>query len=325
MDMENENKQKKKFNFIVIYIIGFIISIIFEFYWINYYPYDYFMLFGIGIILCIFGYLSIDGVLDMVNQTLKKRDEQNEIMIKASKAIYLTTKRIALDGTPSLTDATDTTGSAEGAASGKDINSLVQDLARANKRLAREVQHAVSIQSLVKDNEKLVQDVQAAMQEAPESSQEVEVSPEVEMNPVSPEIEIPDVSPEIVETPQPSPEHETPEYKEHILVEHPHADNMVSVTPPIDIVESANETETAVETESAVEIESAVETETAVETENAVETETEDAMISEIENNLKANYDMPDVAAPDTPNPQNNEDDNQQLTADEIAELFANL
>jgi hypothetical protein len=86
-----------------------------------------------------------------------------------------------------------------------------------------------------------------------------------------------------------------------------------TVIPQIDIVESAVETESTVESESAVE------------TESTVESETEDAMISEIENNLKANYDMPDVAAPDTPNPQNNEDDNQQLTADEIAELFANL
>ena len=52
--MSSTSKSKAKFHFISIYIIGFIISIFFEYYWINYYPYDYFMLFGIGIIMCIF-------------------------------------------------------------------------------------------------------------------------------------------------------------------------------------------------------------------------------------------------------------------------------
>jgi len=95
--MSSTKKTKSKFNFIIICIIGFVVSIFFEFYFINYFPYDYFMLFGTGIIMCIFGYLSIDGVLEIINQTSRKRDEQNEIMIKASKAIYLTTKKIALN------------------------------------------------------------------------------------------------------------------------------------------------------------------------------------------------------------------------------------
>lgn len=145
--MSGTKKSKAKFNFIIIYIIGFIISIFFEYYWINYYPYDYFMLFGIGIIMCIFGYLSIDGILNTINQTTKKRDEQNEIMIKASKAIYLTTKKIALNNFHSGQNNTDPR---------KDISSLINDLTQANDRLAKEVENAVSLQSLVQESKSIV-------------------------------------------------------------------------------------------------------------------------------------------------------------------------
>ena len=157
MSSEKESKSKSKFNFIIIYIIGFIISIFFEFYWISYFPYDYFMLFGIGIILCIFGYLSIDGILNIINQTTKKRDEQNEIMIKASKAIYLTTKKIALNNSHSPQDKPD---------SHKDITSLIDDLTRANDRLAKEVENAVSIQSLVRENTSIVNNVRDIMEDS---------------------------------------------------------------------------------------------------------------------------------------------------------------
>lgn len=144
--MSSTSKSKAKFHFISIYIIGFIISIFFEYYWINYYPYDYFMLFGIGIIMCIFGYLSIDSILNTISQNAKKRDEQNETLIKAGKAIYLTTKKIALNHSDSGQDSSD---------SRKDINSLIDDLTQANDRLAKEVENAVSIQSLVQENKSI--------------------------------------------------------------------------------------------------------------------------------------------------------------------------
>lgn len=157
MNSEKDLKSKTKFNFIIIYIIGFIISIFFEFYWISYYPYDYFMLFGIGIIMCIFGYLSIDGILDIVRVSARKREEQNEIMIKASKAIYLTTKKIAL----SASSAPEHTPAAS-----KDLNSLIDDLTKANDRLAKEVESAVSIHSLVQENRTLADNVRKAVNDA---------------------------------------------------------------------------------------------------------------------------------------------------------------
>ncbi len=164
--MSSTKKTKSKFNFIIICIIGFVVSIFFEFYFINYFPYDYFMLFGTGIIMCIFGYLSIDGVLEIINQTSRKRDEQNEIMIKASKAIYLTTKKIALNS-HSISDTLETP---------KDFGSLIDDLSQANERLAKEVENAVSLQSLVQKNRTIVNNAREIIEnhEQPLSPLEVE-------------------------------------------------------------------------------------------------------------------------------------------------------
>lgn len=164
--MSSNKKTKSKFNFIIICIIGFVVSIFFEFYFINYFPYDYFMLFGTGIIMCIFGYLSIDGVLEIINQTSRKRDEQNEIMIKASKAIYLTTKKIALNS-HSMSDTLETP---------KDFGSLIDDLSQANERLAKEVENAVSLQSLVQKNRTIVNNAREIIEhhEQPLSPLEVE-------------------------------------------------------------------------------------------------------------------------------------------------------
>lgn len=164
--MSSNKKTKSKFNFIIICIIGFVVSIFFEFYFINYFPYDYFMLFGTGIIMCIFGYLSIDGILEIINQTSRKRDEQNEIMIKASKAIYLTTKKIALNS-HSMPDTLETP---------KDFGSLIDDLSQANERLAKEVENAVSLQSLVQKNRTIVNNAREIIEnhEQPLSPLEVE-------------------------------------------------------------------------------------------------------------------------------------------------------
>lgn len=156
-------KEKRKFNFIILYILGFIISVFFEFYWISYFPYDYFMLFGIGIILCIFGYLSIDGVLEMLHHAQKQKEKQNEVMIKASKAIYLTTKKLLAEG-DSISELSYRISSDEESAHSKEaennFNSLVSDLVKANERLAASVEQAVAFQPLVKENKKIIDTVE---------------------------------------------------------------------------------------------------------------------------------------------------------------------
>ena len=190
MEDKNFKQQKAKFNFVIIYILGFVISAFFEFYWISYYPYDYFMLAGIGIILCILGYLSIDGILNIIHSAEQKRDEQAETLIKAGKAIYLTTKRMALEQSHTLPEVSDVP---------KDLNSLVNDLAKANERLSKEVEHAISIQPLLQENQKLVNSVQNTLNtEASAATQE----PVVEDIPVKPEPAVVEDSPAVDEIPE---------------------------------------------------------------------------------------------------------------------------
>ena len=190
MEDKNFKQQKAKFNFVIIYILGFVISAFFEFCWISYYPYDYFMLAGIGIILCILGYLSIDGILNIIHSAEQKRDEQAETLIKAGKAIYLTTKRMALEQSHTLPEVSDVP---------KDLNSLVNDLAKANERLSKEVEHAISIQPLLQENQKLVNSVQNTLNtEASAAAQD----PVVEDIPVKPEPAVVEDSPVVDEIPE---------------------------------------------------------------------------------------------------------------------------
>ena len=190
MEDKNFKQQKAKFNFVIIYILGFVISAFFEFYWISYYPYDYFMLAGIGIILCILGYLSIDGILNIIHSAEQKRDEQAETLIKAGKAIYLTTKRMALEQSHTLPEVSDVP---------KDLNSLVNDLVKANERLSKEVEHAISIQPLLQENQKLVNSVQNTLNT--ESSAATE-DPVVEDIPVDPEPAMAEDSPVVDDIPE---------------------------------------------------------------------------------------------------------------------------
>ena len=190
MEDKNFKQQKAKFNFVIIYILGFVISAFFEFYWISYYPYDYFMLAGIGIILCILGYLSIDGILNIIHSAEQKRDEQAETLIKAGKAIYLTTKRMALEQSHTLPEVSDVP---------KDLHSLVNDLAKANERLSKEVEHAISIQPLLQENQKLVNSVQNTLNT--ESSAATE-EPVVEDIPVDPEPAVVEDSPVVDDIPE---------------------------------------------------------------------------------------------------------------------------
>lgn len=190
MEDKNFKQQKAKFNFVIIYILGFVISAFFEFYWISYYPYDYFMLAGIGIILCILGYLSIDGILNIIHSAEQKRDEQAETLIKAGKAIYLTTKRMALEQSHTLPEVSDVP---------KDLNSLVNDLAKANERLSKEVEHAISIQPLLQENQKLVNSVQNTLNTDASAATE---EPVVEDIPVEPEPAMAEESPVVDDIPE---------------------------------------------------------------------------------------------------------------------------
>lgn len=181
------NNQKKQFNGLPFYALTFLVALLFEFYWILNGPADYFMLIGIGIIIVITGYLTIDNIMKAREEDLAARQQQNETMIKAQKAIYLATKKNVMETEKTREQSMKTlevlmagmvssqkelvnvitTKSDEFAAkqiamndSSADISELVDKLSKSNEKLAKQVQDAVTINELVKANAELVKSVQ---------------------------------------------------------------------------------------------------------------------------------------------------------------------
>ena len=181
------NNQNKVGNGLPFYTLTFIVALLFELYWIFSRPYDYFMLFGIGIIIIITGYLTIDSILKIINHNATERAQQNETMIKAQKAIYLATKKNVVEAEKSREQnlktlevlmtsmvssqkelvnvittksdelATKQIGMSDNSA---DVSELVDKLTKSNDKLAKQVQDAMTINELVKANAELVKNVQ---------------------------------------------------------------------------------------------------------------------------------------------------------------------
>ena len=297
MEDKNFKQQKAKFNFVIIYILGFVISVFFEFYWISYYPYDYFMLAGIGIILCILGYLSIDGILNIIHSAEQKRDEQAETLIKAGKAIYLTTKRMALEQSHTLPEVSDVP---------KDLNSLVNDLAKANERLSKEVEHAISIQPLLQENQKLVNSVQNTLNtEASAAAQD----PVVEDIPVDSEPAVVEDSPVVDEIPEAAVD--TPAMEEAAVEDIP-VDSEPAVVEDSPVVDEIPEAavDAPVMEESAVE-DIPVDSEPVTDEESPIPEAVQDALAAQ--NIPNENQILSSEPTPKT------------MTQDEIAAMFADL
>ena len=297
MEDKNFKQQKAKFNFVIIYILGFVISVFFEFYWISYYPYDYFMLAGIGIILCILGYLSIDGILNIIHSAEQKRDEQAETLIKAGKAIYLTTKRMALEQSHTLPEVSDVP---------KDLNSLVNDLAKANERLSKEVEHAISIQPLLQENQKLVNSVQNTLNtEASAAAQD----PVVEDIPVDSEPAVVEDSPVVDKIPEAAVD--TPAMEEAAVEDIP-VDSEPAVVEDSPVVDEIPEAavDAPVMEESAVE-DIPVDSEPVTDEESPIPEAVQDALAAQ--NIPNENQILSSEPTPKT------------MTQDEIAAMFADL
>ena len=297
MEDKNFKQQKAKFNFVIIYILGFVISVFFEFYWISYYPYDYFMLAGIGIILCILGYLSIDGILNIIHSAEQKRDEQAETLIKAGKAIYLTTKRMALEQSHTLPEVSDVP---------KDLNSLVNDLAKANERLSKEVEHAISIQPLLQENQKLVNSVQNTLNtEASAAAQD----PVVEDIPVDSEPAVVEDSPVVDKIPEAAVD--TPAMEESAVEDIP-VDSEPAVVEDSPVVDEIPEAavDAPVMEESAVE-DIPVDSEPVTDEESPIPEAVQDALAAQ--NIPNENQILSSEPTPKT------------MTQDEIAAMFADL
>ena len=172
------------------FALAFIVAIFFELYFIMTNPYNYFMLIGIGIIMIILGYLTFDSIAKAKEAALKQQNEQNEMMLKASKAIYLATKRNtqeaqkqhaqnikaieymmnnmisnekdmvnALISKNEEIAAKQITSKPEG----NDMSSLIEQLSASNAKLAKEVQSAITVNELVKANADLVKNVREVL------------------------------------------------------------------------------------------------------------------------------------------------------------------
>lgn len=167
-----------------IFVILFIIALIFEFYWIMNYPYEYFMLFGIGIVALIFGFLAYEGIVASYKKNQKERYEQNEMLIKTQKALYLATKKSSAsadlkaeqnieaikslvskieENQLELTRLLQNNNRKSSDNDSSDIGGLVEQITRSNAKLAKEVQAAITVNELVKTNADLVKNVQEVL------------------------------------------------------------------------------------------------------------------------------------------------------------------
>jgi len=208
------NKPNKPYVGLPFYTLTFIVSLLFELYWILNRPYEYFMLIGIGIIAIITGYLTIDNIIKAKAMEMAERQQQNETMIKAQKAIYLATKKNSVEAektreqniktlevlmTSMVSSQKElvnviTTKSDELASkqigmndNSADVSELVEKLSKSNDRLAKQVQDAMTINELVKANAKLVESVQNMFNGT---------TPEVQPTFTAPVYEEPEIQPE---------------------------------------------------------------------------------------------------------------------------------
>lgn len=172
------------------FALAFIVAIFFELYFIMTNPYNYFMLIGIGIIMIILGYLTFDSISKAKEATAKQLNEQNEMMLKASKAIYLATKRNTqeaqkqhaqnikaieymmnnmISNEKDMVNAMITKNEEIAAKQitakpeGNDMSSLIEQLSASNAKLAKEVQSAITVNELVKANADLVKNVREVL------------------------------------------------------------------------------------------------------------------------------------------------------------------
>ena len=185
MKSEEKNKSRWNINITIFYPIGFLIAFLFELYWIHHYPDDYILLFEIGMVLCVLGYLSLNGVYRSIRKTITRIEEQHEVIIKSQKAIYLTVKKFILSDDDILENVQPQT--TPDSQSKPQLDSLIGDLIRANERLAKEVEKAVSIHSITQNNRKLaeaLQEISTTEESESTTTDEEAISSQEELSPL---------------------------------------------------------------------------------------------------------------------------------------------
>ncbi len=340
-----DERKKSKNSPIVFYLLGFIVASFSEIYWITNFTYDYFMILGIGLIVVIMGYLAFDGIFKSLKEAEELRREQNELMIKAQKAIYLATKKNAAEadkiqsGTIQAIDMMmnkliEAPLIAQDSAKPTDMTGLIAELTQSNARLAKEVQNAVTVNQLVKANADLVQNVREVLSGHAANIQ-MPIIPEIPIAPVTPAV------PEMPITPVSPVVPEIPTVSEPIIND---------IAEPYEDLETSQDIEIPQENNfsSEVDISQAFDNSEDITVDDSIETLSSDIDITDIEDDIitdiadavaaleQANEDIEaeDAALEMDTNVEEevtspfdmaDSDPNKQLSAEEIAALFANL
>ena len=173
--MDKQKNYRKNYG-VPFFSMAFLAASVFEFYWIMSNPYDHFMLIGIGIIMIITGYLTIDSLLKIKADSDAEKAEQSDMILKAQKAIYIATKKNAKDAEVRQAQSVKamelmmnkmiTSQQAlleDKKSDGDDMTSLIDQLSASNAKLAKEVQSAITVNQLVKANADLVKNVKEAL------------------------------------------------------------------------------------------------------------------------------------------------------------------
>lgn len=174
--MDKQKSYNKKNYGTAYFAVVFLAAFFFEFYWIMTNPYNYFMLLGTGIIMIIMGYLTIDSILKAKADSEALKAEQNDMMLKAQKAIYIATKKNTKDAEARQRQnlkavelmmnkmiSTQQALLEDKKPAADDMSSLIDQLSASNEKLAKEVQSAITVNQLVKANADLVKNVREAL------------------------------------------------------------------------------------------------------------------------------------------------------------------
>ena len=240
-----ESKNNKNFG-TTYFALAFIVAIFFELYFILTNPYQTVMLLGTGLIVVITGYLTFDSIAKAKAAEAARRDEQSDMLIKASKAIYLATKRSSQEAEQQHVQnikaieymmnkmisnekemaslmiakneeilAKQITAKPENTTN--DMTSLIEQLSASNAKLAKEVQAAITVNELVKANADLVKNVREVLQNSNTLSNTASISdyvkdavPEIKVAPEPPVASVTPIVPEVSVTPEMTVDSEIP-------------------------------------------------------------------------------------------------------------------
>lgn len=87
------NMKKEKINLTILYMVMFLLSVFAFAFWVKQFPYDYYIIAGIGIVSAILFYIMLDEIFSIYEKYMQEKKTQHEEIMKSQKALYLQNKR----------------------------------------------------------------------------------------------------------------------------------------------------------------------------------------------------------------------------------------